>query len=188
MERSVIYNARAIGSFFLLAFIAYGFGRHFFESEIAFKKHLGAVLIITNSIMVLFIGIFLRKTLQRYSVLVGNTYLFTRIFEATALASIVLNLIPSISVSYTYGYLIAMFVLGVGSVPMCLALFKQRLLPPWLAIWGMIGYAVFAFGFAMEFFGKKWSMYLLTLGGLWEITFAIWLIVKGGQNKEITSH
>ena len=51
----------------------------------------------------------------------------------------------------------------------------------------MIGYSVFAFGFLMEFFGKEWSMYLLALGGLWEITFAIWLIIKGGQNKETTN-
>jgi hypothetical protein len=186
-NQTVIYNAKTIGSFFLLAFIAYGFGRHLFESEIVSEKYFGSVLIITNSIMVLFIGILLRKTLQKYSVLVGNIYLFTRVVEATALASIVLNLIPAVSVSYKYGYLFAMLVLGLGSIPMCLTFFRQRLSPSWLAIWGMIGYAVFAFGFLMEFFGKEWSMYLLALGGLWEITFAIWLIINGGQNKETTN-
>ncbi len=183
----VIYNPKVIGSFFLLAFIAYGFGRHLFESEIVSEKYLGSVLIVTNSFMVLFIGLLFRKTLQQYSVLVGNIYLFTRVFEAIALASIVLNLIPSISVSYNYGYSIAMLVLGLGSIPMCLTLFRQKLSPSWLAIWGMVGYAVFAFGFLMEFFGKKWSLYLLGLGGLWEITFALWLIIKGGRNKKITN-
>ncbi len=183
----VIYNAKVIGSFFLLAFIAYGFGRHLFESGNVSEKYLGSVLIVTNSFMVLFIGILFRKTLQQYSVLVGNIYLFTRVFEATALASIVLNLIPSISVSYNYGYSIAMLVLGLGSIPMCLTLFRQKLSPSWLAIWGMVGYAVFAFGFLMEFFGKEWSLYLLGLGGLWEITFALWLIIKGGRNKKITN-
>ena len=52
-----IYHARTIGSFFLLAFLAYGLGRNFFESDIDSKKYLGAVLIIANSVMVLFIGI-----------------------------------------------------------------------------------------------------------------------------------
>ena len=183
----VIYNAKTIGSFFLLGFIAYGFGRQLFESEILSEKYLGAVLIIINSIIVLFIGILLSKTLRKHNVLVANIYIFTRVFEATALVSIVLNLIPSISVSNNYSYLIAMLVLGIGSIPMCLTLFRQRLSPSWLAIWGMIGYAVFAFGFLMEFFGKKWSMYLLALGGIWEITFAIWLIIKGGRNKETTN-
>ena len=75
----------------------------------------------------------------------------------------------------------AMLVLGIGSIPMCLALLKHKITPSWLAIWGVIGYAVFAFGFLMELFGKEWSMYLLAPGGLWEVTFAIWLIVRGSK-------
>lgn len=178
-----IFKARPIGSFFLLAFIAYGLGQHFFESGSAFEKHIGALLIITNSIMVLFIGILLRKTLQQYNVLVGNIYLLTRIFEAIALASIVLNLIPTIHIPNGYGYFLAMLVLGLGSIPMCLTLYKHKISPSWLALWGVIGYAIFAFGFLMELFGKEWSMYFLILGGLWEITFAVWLISKGGKSK-----
>jgi|SRR5690606_32662469 len=180
-----IYNARTIGSFFLLAFIAYGVGRHLFESEILSEKYIGSVLIITNSLMVLFIGILLRKTLQQYSMLVGNIYFFTRVFESLALASIVLNLIPGISISYDYGYFLAMLVLGLGSIPMCLMLYKQRITQSWLAIWGVIGYTVFSFGFLMELLGKPWSMYLLIPGGLWEITFAIWLIIKSGRERTV---
>jgi hypothetical protein len=80
-----------------------------------------------------------------------------------------------------YGYFLGMIVLGIGSIPTCFLLLKYKITPKWLAIWGMIGYAVFAFGFIMELFGKEWSMYLLGLGGLWEIYFAIWLIIKGGK-------
>ncbi len=76
-----------------------------------------------------------------------------------------------------------MIVLGIGSIPMCFIFLKHRVIPKWLAIWGIIGYAVFAFGFLMELFGNKWSMYLLGLGGLWEIFFSIWLIIKGGKIK-----
>ena len=39
----------------------------------------------------------------------------------------------------------------------------------------------------MELFGKEWSMYLLIFGGLWEIAFAIWLIIKGGRYKITTT-
>jgi len=39
----------------------------------------------------------------------------------------------------------------------------------------------------MELFNKEWSMNLLGPAGLWEITFAIWLIVKGGQNEKTTN-
>lgn len=182
-----IYTARTIGSFFLLAFIAYGFGRQFFESEIVSENYIGALLIIINSIMVLFIGILFRRTLQKYNVLVGNIYLFTRAFESIALVSIVLNLIPTVRISEDYGYFLAMLVLGLGSIPMCLTLYKHRISPSWLAIWGIIGYSIFSFGFLMELFGGEWSMYLLIIAALWEITFAIWLIIKGEQKVKTTT-
>ncbi|MGI6369527.1 MAG: DUF4386 domain-containing protein [Ignavibacteria bacterium] len=176
----VIFNARIIGIFFLLAFLAYGFGRPLFESINNSEKCLGALLIIANSVMVLFIGILLRKTLKLYNPTVGNIYLFTRIFEALALSTILLQS----NISGDLGYFLAMLVLGIGSIPMCLTLLKHKISPPWLAIWGVLGYAVFAFGFLMELFGKEWSSYLLAPGGLWEVTFAIWLIFYRNKNMK----
>ena len=173
-----VFNARLIGAFFLLAFLAYGIGRQLFESTDDPEKYLGASLIIANSVMVLFIGILLRKTLKLYNPTVGNIYLFTRIFEALALLTILLNG----NVSDDLGYFPAMLVLGIGSIPMCLTLLKHKITPSWLAIWGAAGYAVFAFGFLMELFGKVWSMYLLGPGGLWEVVFAVWLIMRRSKN------
>lgn len=181
----IIFNARTIGVLFLLAFFAYGIGSHFFGSTNSLEKYLGVLLVIANSVMVVFIGILLRKTLKLYNPLVGNIYLFTRIFEAIALVSIVVTLFPTASISRDLGYNIGMLVLGIGSIPMCLMLYKHKIVPSWLAIWGVIGYAVFAFGFLMELFGKAWSMYLLGLGGLWEVFFAIWLIVRGSKNAKL---
>lgn len=173
-----ILHARTIGSFFLLVFLAYGFGRQFFEGETVVEKYIGCMLIITNSILVLLIGFLLRKSIRNCSELIGNIYLLTRIFEAIALASIVLNLIPTISISYQHPYFIAMLVLGLGSIPMCLTFYRHKILPTWLALWGAIGYAIFAFGFFMELVGKEWSMYFLIVAGLWEITFGLWLIIQ----------
>ncbi|NQX84824.1 MAG: DUF4386 domain-containing protein [Flavobacteriaceae bacterium] len=178
-----IYKARTIGILFLLAFLCYGVGRSLFESELFTQKHIGASLIIINSIMVLTIGNLLQKTIIKYNILTGNIYFFSRAIEAIALFSIVLNLIPQINISMDYGYFIAMLVLGIGSIPMCYIFHKYKLTPKWLALWGIIGYAVFAFGFLMELFGEKWSMYLLAPGGLWEITFAIWLILNRGKTN-----
>ena len=177
-----VFNARLIGAFFLLAFLAYGIGRQLFESTDDPEKYIGASLIIANSVMVLCIGILLRKTLKLYNPTVGNIYLFTRIFEALALSTILLNG----NVSNDLGYFLAMLVLGIGSIPMCLTLLKHKITPSWLAIWGATGYAVFAFGFLLELFGKEWSSYFLAPGGLWEVTFAIWLIVRSQNVKPIT--
>ncbi len=183
----VIFNARLIGAFFLLAFLAYGIGSQLIESIANQQNHVGALLILANSVMVLFIGIFLRKTLRQYNPLVGNIYLLTRIFEALALSSIIVTILLKGNVSDDLGYILGMLVLGVGSIPMCLTLYKHNISPPWLAIWGAIGYAVFAFGYLMELFGKEWSLYLLGPGGLWEVVFAVWLIVCGSKKVKPTT-
>jgi hypothetical protein len=39
----------------------------------------------------------------------------------------------------------------------------------------------------MELFGKTWSIHLLGLGGLWEVTFAVWLIVGGSKKVKTKS-
>ncbi|HOF00795.1 MAG TPA: DUF4386 domain-containing protein [Spirochaetota bacterium] len=179
---AVIFYARLIGAFFLLAFVAYGFGSQLFASEDNPTKILGALLIVTNSLMVLSIGILLGKTLKQYNPLVANIYLFTRIFEAVALSSVIVVMFLKGNVSKDLGYIFGMLVLGIGSIPMCLTLYKHKIAPSWLALWGAIGYAIFAFGMLMELFGYEWSMYLLGPGGLWEVTFAIWLLIRGSKN------
>jgi hypothetical protein len=181
MSRIEIKHARIIGSLFLMAFLAYGFGRYFFESEEMHIKLAGAFLVLVNSTVVLFIGILLRKTVREYNTLAGNIYLFTRIFEALLLAALVVTLLPGVTIANDYDYLVAMFILGLGSIPMCLTLYKHRIAPPSLALWGAVGYAIFALGFLMELAGTAWSMYLLIPAGLWEVTFAFWLIIKGGK-------
>ena len=178
-----IYKARTIGSFFLLAFLAYGFGQHLFWSDNISQKYIGSFLILGNSIIVLLIGVLLKKTLQEYNLLVANIYLLTRLLEAIALGSVVLNLTNTIHIPQNTPYFIAMLVLGLGSIPMCLTLYNHKVVPSWLALWGIIGYGIFALGFLMELFGKEWSMYLLILGGLWELTFAVWLIIKHNKPK-----
>lgn len=181
-----ISYARIIGSFFLLAFLAYGFGRYLFESTNKTEKYLGALLIIANSVMVLLIGILFRKTLNQYNSIVGNIYFYTRVFEALALSSLVLKLFLKANVSDDLGYFLAMLVLGLGSIPMCLILLKHKITPSWIAIWGVVAYGIFSLGFLMELLGKEWSLYLIGLAGLWELTFAIWLIIYGEQSTKTT--
>jgi hypothetical protein len=60
--------------------------------------------------MVPFIGILFRKTLNQYNALVGNIYLYTRVFEALALASIVLTLFLKVNISDDLGYFLGMLV------------------------------------------------------------------------------
>lgn len=173
-----IENARITGSFFLFAFVAYGLGRHLFESQDTISQYSGSALIMLNSVLVIFIGILFRKTLIHYNVWVANIYLIARIIEGVALSALVVNLVSPVKTGEDTGYFLGMICLGLGSLPMTWILYKYRIAPAWLALWGIIGYAVFALGFVMEFLGKPWSMYLLGPGGLWEVLFALWLIFR----------
>jgi hypothetical protein len=176
-----INDATIIGLLFLIAFPAYGFGQYYFENENT--KTIGMLLMLINSIVVISIGFLLVKTIYQFRPNIALVYLFTRIYGGLLLAGPVLNFLTEIRIFSGLVYSIAMLALGLGSVPMCLTLFKYRITPSWLAIWGIVGYALLAFGFLMELMNLKWSMYLGPLGGLWEITFGVWLItIKKSQS------
>ena len=58
-------------------------------------------------------------------------------------------------------------------------MFRSRLVPRWLAGWGLVGYALHMVGAGAELFGLPVSLVLLIPGGIFEVTLAIWLLVKG---------
>ena len=93
MHTSRIYKVIIIILLFLGAFLCYGIGRNLFESQNNAEQLIGSCLIILNSIFVIYIGLILREVIKSYHSLVANVYLFTRIIEALALSSILINLI-----------------------------------------------------------------------------------------------
>nr|WP_315193196.1 DUF4386 domain-containing protein [uncultured Flavobacterium sp.] len=146
---------------------------------------MGALLLLINSIIVIFIGFLLRDTIYRFRPNIAFVYLFTRIYEGILIASLVLNLLIEIHIFSGLVHSIAMFALGLGSIPMCLTLFKYRITPRWIAILGIVGYGLLAFGFLMKLMDLQWSMYYIPLAGLWEITFGVWLITRKKVNQPI---
>ena len=70
--------------------------------------------------------------------------------------------------------------LGIGSLFFCALLFRTGLVPRFLAVWGFIGYACFAVGNLLELFGVAGAGLVGAIpGGLFELTFGIWLIARG---------
>ena len=78
-------------------------------------------------------------------------------------------------------YQIAVISLGVGSIFLCSLLFRTRLIPRFLAGWGLIGYAIYLAGAVAEISGIHIGVMLSIPGGLFEVGLALWLIVKGFQ-------
>ena len=93
---------------------------------------------------------------------------------ATALGAILID-------ANTMAYQIGQATLGVGGVFMCYLLLRTRLLPRYLAGWGVVGYAIHVVGAVAEVFGIHLSLLLLIPGGLFELALGCWLLVKGFQ-------
>lgn len=81
--------------------------------------------------------------------------------------------------SNTMAYQIGQATLGVGGVFMAALLYRTRLVPRFLAGWGVIGYAIHVVGAIAEIFGLPISLMLLIPGGLFEVALPLWLFVKG---------
>ena len=78
-----------------------------------------------------------------------------------------------------YAYNIGMSAVGIASLMLCYTLYRARLVPRLVAVWGLIGYAIILCGSLLEVLGFN----LLTIhaipGSLWELFIGVWLIVKG---------
>ena len=81
----------------------------------------------------------------------------------------------------TMAYQIGEMSLCFGGVFLCLLLFRTRLIPRFLSVWGVIGYAIFLAGLIAEMLGIHIVSTLEIPGGLFEVTFAFWLLIRGFQ-------
>ncbi|MET4638023.1 DUF4386 domain-containing protein [Mycetocola sp. 2940] len=163
---------------------------------------LGAALMLANSVIVASIGVLLFPLLKRHSLPVARIYLVGRLVEAVVLLVGIGFLFSLVALSgelagtadatdlatraasaveaNDVAYQVAMAALGFASLFFCALLFRAQLVPRWLALWGIVGYAVFFAGAVLELLGVEGiGLPLSILGGLFEIAFGVWLIVRG---------
>jgi len=137
-----------------------------------------------NSAMVIGIGVLMFPVLRPHNKAIAVGYLGTRIFEGVVLAIgvgclLVLTGTAAIDANFV-AYNVAMAGLGIGSLFFCALLFRSGLVPRFLAVWGFLGYALFAAGSLLELSGVAGAGLLAAIpSGLFEVTFGIWLIARG---------
>jgi len=78
-----------------------------------------------------------------------------------------------------YAYNFGMSAVGLASLLLCYVLYRARLVPRFLAIWGLVGYAIILCGSVLEVLGFNLQTIHAIPGGLWELFIGVWLIVKG---------
>lgn len=169
---------------------------------------LGAALMAANSVIVATIGVLLFPLLARHSRPVARIYLGGRLVESVVLVIGVAFVFSLVALSgelatasatdatelatrataaldaNDVAYQLAMAALGFASLFFCALLFRARLVPRFLAVWGFVGYAVFLIGALLELAGVAgWGLPLSIPGGLFELVLGVWLIVKGFSSQ-----
>ena len=97
--------------------------------------------------------------------------------EGTALGSLLTQ-------ANTLAYQLGQGTLAFGALFMTWFLFRTRRVPRTLALWGVVGYAIHLTGAIAEIFGIHIGLVLSLPGGLFEVTFGVWLIAKGFRSSE----
>lgn len=113
----------------------------------------------------------------------GSEYLKTATVDASFLQAL-----SAVSVQASqYAYEIGMSALGVSGLLLCYTLYRAKLVPGWLAIWGLVGYATILFGMVSAIMGSGLGDLSSLPGGLWEVFIGVWLIVKGFSSSAVVS-
>lgn len=164
---------------------------------------IGAFLMLLNSVVDVGKGVLFFPILERHGQRTALAYLAAMIVEVVLLAIGVLALLMLVPIaqqgvdagqagagwakalgalaiqSNTMSYQIAEMALGFGGILLCALLYRTRLIPRPLAMWGVIGYAVLAAGTIAEIFGFHIGLVLSIPGGLFEVALGLWLLIKG---------
>ncbi len=164
----------------------------------------GAFLMLLNTVADVGKGVLFFPVLERHGKRTALTYLVAMIVEVIlldigvicllmilplsnqhGLTTGVANALGALAVhSNTMAYQVAEMTLGVGGIFLCWLLFRTRLIPRFLAGWGVIGYAILLVGFTGAFFGFPFSLILSIPGGLFEVALGVWLLTKGFQTAK----
>jgi hypothetical protein len=170
----------------------------------------GALLMLVNSAAVIGIGVLVFPILKRHHEISAYGYLTTQVAQAVMCAVGIVFLLLRVPLAQEYAgggahdtsvlpalarvaqegnhysFWIAMISVGAGGLLLCRVLLRERLVPAFMAVWGLAGYAIFLAGAMLEILGYSAGVVLSIPGGLFEIAFGALLIAKGfpaGQSR-----
>jgi hypothetical protein len=112
----------------------------------------------------------------------GSEYL-----KAGAADTSYLQALSAVSIQMSqYSYQISQIAVVAAGFLLCYMFYRTKLVPRWVAIWGLAGYAVLLGGSVLEILGFDLHLIQTIPGGLWELFICVWLIGKGFRYSEST--
>ena len=171
---------------------------------------IGVLFQLTLTASVVAIPLLMFPILKKHNESLGLGYVVARIFEGFFDAVIAISMLllltlsrefvnavaPAVSYFQTSGaLLIALrdwssvpenFPYGLGALVLNYLLYKSKLIPRWLSVWGLIGAALMLATGVIRLFDPSliYGAFPIFVN---EMVLAIWLIVKGFNSSEITS-
>ena len=160
---------------------------------------LGAFLMLLNTVVDVGKGVLFFPILEKHSKRTALGYLATMIVEVVLLDVGVIALLMIVPLAQHAGdagaktlgsvlvqtnaiaYQMGEASLAFGALFLCTLLFRTRLIPRWLAVAGLIGYAALMAGAIAEIFGVLIGLYLTMPGFVFELVLPFWLFFKGFQ-------
>lgn len=156
-------------------------------------------------------GVLMFPILKQHSERIAIGYLAARIVDAVFIAVMVLFLLipiplgseylkaassnssflqslSSVSIQVSqYAYFIGMSALGLAGLMLNYLFYRANLVPRWIAVWGLIGYAIIFGGMVSAVMGSGLGDVSSLPGGLWEVFMGVWLIGKGFNSSAFVS-
>src|SRR5947209_6030847 len=148
-------------------------------------------------------GVLMFPILKQHSERIALGYLASRIIDAVFIAVYILFILLQIPLGSAYlkavvpntfylqtlstlfvqanlyAYDFGMIALGLGGLLLNYILYRAKLVPRWIAIWGLIGHAIIFCGMVSAVMGSGLGLLSSIPGGLWEVFMGVWLIAKG---------
>ena len=171
---------------------------------------LAAFLLLIDAIAVVVIPVLLYPTFKAHNPTLARLYPASRIVESVVLVIGVVGLLSVVSLSRDYvvgspaaaGYLASsdalvavydwgallgiMLFFALAGLLLNYLLYRTRLVPRWLAVWGLVGIALLLIEGSLEAFEVD-DLDLMSLPfAVQEMVFAAWLIVKGFDRPATT--
>ena len=87
--------------------------------------------------------------------------------------------------AYYWTHFLMLMLYSIGGLVLYYFLFRSKLIPGWLSIWGILASIVVFFGGALQLADIKVSGLLFVQNGIYVLTFIVWLLVKGFNPKYI---
>ncbi|MFC0211622.1 DUF4386 domain-containing protein [Paenibacillus chartarius] len=172
------------------------------------KVMLGLFLELINCAAVVGIAMLMYPVLKRHRESIALGYFGSRLIESALLLISILGTLALLAISEEYiaaggngdayfvtigklavrgqhmAFELAMLVLSLGSVLFCSLLYRTKLIPRAMSILGMIGYFALMASSCLTMMGYEPGSVLFIPGGIFELIFPVWLILKGFERAE----